>query len=74
VTETPSNICFIQEETNYGPFFSSRGKAEDYLRARLTEDATEEEKAELAKQLAGTSYYVSIVEVELDNEDVSFDG
>lgn len=71
-----STICFIQRETDYGPFFSDREKAETYLKAQVPEDASDEEKKELAEQLAGKSCYVNIVEVELDNTDTRniFDG
>jgi hypothetical protein len=71
-----ATICFIQRETDYGPFFSTRDKAEQYLKDQVPEDADDEEKKELAEQLAGKSCYVNIVEVELDNTDTRsmFDG
>ena len=65
----PSEIFFIREETNYGPFFSDDGKAEDYLR----HDCKLEE-AQIERALKGRDPYINVVRVELNNASVCFDG
>ncbi len=65
----PSEVCFIREETTYGPFFSSRKLARDYLM-----DACDMSEEEADISLAGRSPYVNVVGVVLDDPSVSFDG
>ena len=62
------SICFIQEETTYGPFFTSRGRAEQYLKDR----GLGEKNMSLA--MAGRNPYINVVSVVLNDEKVSFDG
>ncbi len=64
-----AKICFIRHETDYGPFFSDQRKAAAHLK-----DVHEHTEAEIAKIVAGSDPYTAIVEVELDDPNVCFDG
>ena len=66
-----ASVFFIRHETSYGPFFSSKEKAAAYLLKDGFEAPGEEE---LAEMLEGRHCYCNVVEVELDNPDISFDG
>ncbi len=66
--EVAQEICFIRHETDYGPFFSSRGLAETYLR---DQDYPEDQ---ITRALAGTGPHIDVVSVTLDDPEVHFDG
>lgn len=66
-----AKIWFIRKETDYGPFFSSKEKAIQYLLDRENEE--EDSDADISKILADNDPYTSLVEVTLDKE-VFFDG
>jgi len=62
-------IYFIKHETDYGPFFSSRAKALDYLK-----EDSEWWKVWGAGIETDKDAYITVQEVELDDENVRFDG
>ena len=64
-------MFFIRHETSYGPFFSEKQKAIDYVSGP---DMYEDEPEEIPKIIEGRHSYCSIVEVELDDIKVHFDG
>ena len=63
-------IWFIRHETDYGPFFSTREKAIEWLKQDEENDNLPQHLAEI---LAGDDPYTSLMEVELDTE-TYFDG
>lgn len=75
-------IFFIKEETTFGPFFSSREKAIAHVKAEFEEfdpDGEDKEENEKTLQLlreGKSDGYISIIEVELDNDSIDniFDG
>jgi hypothetical protein len=77
--DAEQEIYFIQHETDYGPFFSSREKAvtflkKDMLSPNASPELRRQEEEELEKAIAGKSCYTNLVPVTLDDESVSFDG
>jgi len=64
------SIFFIRHETSYGPFFSSKKKAETYLRDQEYPECEED----LQDMLAGRHDYCNVVEVQLDDITRHFDG
>jgi hypothetical protein len=66
--EGDMHIYFIRHETEYGPFFDSKDKAVTYLLGGKTSPET------ILQIVEGTDPYTDIVEVELNDITVSFDG
>jgi hypothetical protein len=62
-------IYFIRNETDYGPFFSTRDKAIQYIGDSYRHDPKERDAI-----IHGDSCYTGIQEVELDQRGVIFDG
>ena len=60
------HIWFIRSETDYGPFFSTKEKAISYLENQETLDGN--------CKYTENNPYVNIEEVELDKENICFDG
>lgn len=82
-------IYLIAEETTYGPFFSTRERAIEYLRAQFQKEFefdysafTERDNLDLNEKIASSITrvltdrhpYISLREVELDNITNVFDG
>lgn len=67
-----AKIYFIKHETDFGPFFSTKKKARTYLEKDA--DIDEVSSEEIDEMMAGEHDYTNVIEVELDDEDVSFDG
>lgn len=65
-----ASIWFIKHETDFGPFFSTKEKAIKYL----IDDDEEMDERRLKAILENRDPYVAVVEVELDDADISFDG
>ena len=65
-------VYIIKHETDFGPFFSSKDKVKAYLEDPYHVDANDPARIDLI--LEGRDPYINVLEVELDDEDVCFDG
>ena len=67
-----SKVYIIKHETDFGPFFSSKEKVIAYLKD--PDHADVDDPSRINPILEGRDPYINVLEVELDDEDVCFDG